>query len=166
MDGRKRRRSRRGRRAVVVLGRSARRRLSVRGLFGRGTAKLIGDSLMIGGGAVGSVWAINQIPGVSKMNNWTKAGIQALIGVLGVAFIPGAMAKKLLGGFIVGGAITAILPFVRGVKFAGEMGRPLSADEIRELTGVAGSGSMGVPVLDDSQLGVAYRGPRNYVKTI
>lgn len=133
---------------------TARRRLSgsrsLR-LFSGKTVNAIVDGAIVGGGAVGSTFALNMMPWVKEQNAWIKALIQAAVGVLGIGVFKNAQVKKLMAGSIAGGAISMIIPLMpESFRFAG--GREFTESELSELQ------NMGIPVSisdpDESSMGI------------
>ena len=103
------------------------------------TVNAITDGVLVGGGAVGSTFALNMIPFVKEQNAWIKAAIQAGVGVLGMGMFKNAYVKKLMAGSVAGAAISMIIPLMpESFKFAG--GREFTEDELLELQ------QMGIPV--------------------
>lgn len=113
------------------------------------TFNAITDGFLVGGGAVGSTFALNMTPFVKDQKAWIKALIQAGVGVLGMGIFNNAYAKKLFAGSVAGAAISMIIPFMPdSFKFAGSDARDFTEEELMELQ------SMGIPVEIEDTMGV------------
>lgn len=103
------------------------------------TVNAIVDGFLVGGGAVGTTFAMNMIPFVKDQKAWIKALIQAGIGSVGIGLFKDKYVKKLMAGAVAGAAISLIIPFMPdSFKFSG--GRDFTEAELEEIQ------SMGVPV--------------------
>lgn len=124
---------------------------------------------IIGGTAIGSTWIVNMIPMIKDQASWVKALAQAGIGVMGLTFSRDLMVKKAFSGFIAGGAITLILPFMpETFKFGA--GRALTTPELRELQMGSRYNSLanktGKPVSVGKPVSITMgRGTRGYTRT-
>ena len=127
-------------------------------LLGNRTMNALINGGVIGGAAVGSTWIINMIPMVKDQASWIKALVQAGIGIGGMTFSRQLMVKKLFSGFIAGGAISLILPYMpEGFQF----GRSFSNDELRQLQ----DGRAGRPISMGRPVSFSGRGNRSYAKS-
>lgn len=159
-------RTRHAKRRIVILRGTRRRAVS---MIPAGTAGAIMNGALIGGSAIASTYAVNMIPGIKDQKTWIKAASQVGLGLLGAIMIKQPMIKKLAAGFIAGGAITAILPYlpesVQTSAFKGSrIPRTFSPSELHELRtlGRPVTSVMGKPV---SSFGASpYNGPRSYLK--
>lgn len=162
------RRTRHARRRVTTMGRSRRRV----GMLPGGALPAIINGVMVGGSAIASTYAVNAIPGIKDQKTWIKALTQAGLGLAGVLLIRNPMIKKLSAGFIAGGAITAILPYlpetfqVSAFKGAARLPHSFSPSQLAELRTlgrpVNSAATMGKPV--QSFGSSPYTGPRRYLR--
>ena len=129
-----------------VIGKSRRRKAA---LISDRTMRMLVDSGVIGGGALGTTLLVQSLPMVKDLRTWQKALIQALIGVFGITFVRNLMLKKAFSGSIVGSAITLLMPFMpKGFSFLPGVtagGRPLTREEMIELTAMGSENEMGIP---------------------
>lgn len=113
-------------------------------LLSQQTINTIIDGLLIGGGAIGSTVAANTVPFLKDQRALIKSLGQAGIGAVSLGMFKDKYIKKLSMGMIVGGAISAILPFLPSdLKVFG--GRPFNASELSSLR-VGKPFSLGRPV--------------------
>lgn len=96
------------------------------------TLNTVIDGILIGGSAIGTTVGVNKIPVIRDLRPLFKSLIQTGSGIATIAMIKDKYAKKVGMGFIVGGAITAILPYLpEGMKVFG--GRPFTPGELASM---------------------------------
>lgn len=103
------------------------------------------DSIVIGGSAIASTYAINNIPYVKNWKPWQRALTQGTIGILGAIFTPRqhVLVKKFFGGAGVGSVLNFSRQLFPQFSMSGGKSRTLTNNEINHITG--NNQNMGVP---------------------
>lgn len=97
------------------------------------------DSVIVGGGVLGSTWAMNMIPWIKNLSGWQRALTQFAIGVTGVVMTPkrNTLVKKFFGGTAVGSVLNFAPNIFPNLKLSGK-NRRLTPGEMSTV-------NMGIP---------------------
>lgn len=111
------------------------------------------DSLIIGGGVLGSTVAINKTPWIKDLKQWQRALTQAAIGIFGVMMTPkkNILMKKFFGGAAVGSVLNFAPMVFPNLTMGAGKNRRLTQPELNAVNmGIPhkfnGKKSMGKPV--------------------
>lgn len=120
--------------------------------------RAIVDALIVAGGTISSLIAVNKLPWVKDRPSWVKALMQGGAGLASMRTLRRREAKKFAQGILVGGGVSATLPFVpEGLRVFGR--RNLSPAEMQKLKTVGRP--MAVPTGNNGTMGRPMSVPTN-----